>query len=92
MKKEMEDIKTAALNVPLKDIRSMIDKWEWVVKGGVNDVELLALYFFYADLEKKIRILCPEYLLAYKDMVRKLDGISQTLWARFPSDMPDLIG
>ena len=89
--KEIQLIKTAAINFPLKDIKGIIEKWEWIVKGGVDDVELLALYFFYSDLAKKVHILCPEYSLPYRDLTRRVESITLTIWARFPSSMPELL-
>ena len=85
----MQKIKNDALNVPLKEMKNINEKW---LKGeGLSDIEIIALYFFYNDLYKKLDILCPRYSLAYSDAVRTKESIGIVLWTRFLEDMPQLI-
>jgi len=85
----MQRMRVDALNVPLRDMGKIIERWQML--GGLGDIEIIALYFFYNDLCQKLHILCPRYSLAYSEAGRTRESIGNILWARFPNDMPQLI-
>jgi len=81
---EKEQLRSDALNVPMALMKENLEKLNRC--SGINKTQLLSIYYFYRDLEIKLRILSPDFNLALNEVNRKKATIELCLRANWGND------
>jgi len=81
---ELNQLKSDALNIEPINLQTIIDKWKRCI--GITNVEILALYYFYSNLEKSLKILSPDFNLALHETNRLKATVELSIWSRFNND------